>query len=205
MTQKNAELTETRFDLVDRFEHVIGLQVAVLEDIATKAGHITRLAVLVLGLVLSTLSIVVRQDTTLAVTLPTVVAFELGVTGLVTSLAGAIVTYLNTKIKLGVHPSSAVTLEEASIGRNEYGKLLVGSYADVLKANSSVLDVNVNRLRYTLAALVFGICHLVLAILQHVALDGKRGRWLVLGLGLVATLGICGLVLSGRFLVLEGE
>ena len=203
MTSEGAEPTKTRFDLIDRFERVIDMQVMVLGEIDQKAGYVTRLVALILGVTVSVLSIGIRQGGALNVALPTVLTFGLGIAGLITSMSGAIVTYLSSKLKLGVHPATAAAFEESPISRSTYSRLVMNSYANTLKKNRQVLNVNARRLRYTLASLVLGICHLALAAIQHVATRSEQGKLIVAGLGSLAIFGACGFVLSGRYLVLE--
>lgn len=200
----HAELIETRFDLIDRFERNVDMQASLLGEIDDKAGRIARLVALVLGVVVSALSIGVRFSTgSPEATVPTLVTFGLGTVGLVVSMAGALVTYLSSKIKLGVHPTSARTLEGSPISKRTYSRLVMKSYANTLEKNRRVLDVNARRLQFTLTSLVVGTSNLALAALLYVAVETVRGQWITTGLGSLAILGIAGFVLSGRYLVLE--
>lgn len=206
MTQESTELTETRFDLVDRFERNVDLQASLLGEIDEKAGYVARLVALVLGVVVSALSIGVRLGTgPPEATIPTLVAFGLGIAGLVVSMSGALVTYLSSKIKLGVHPASAIALEEPSIDRTTYSRLVMNSYANTLEKNRRVLDVNARRLQFTLASLVVGTSYMALTALLYVAIETERVQWITTAVGSLVIFGIAGFVLSGKYLVLEGR
>lgn len=204
MTADGSEPTETRFDLIDRFERNVDMQASLLGEIDAKAGRVARLIALVLGVVVSALSIGVQLGTgPPEVTAPTLVTFGLGIAGLTISMAGAIITYLSSNIGLGVHPASAINLEEPSIDRTTYSRLVMNSYANTLERNWRVLDANAIRLRVTLASLVVGTSYLALAVLLYVAVETERGQWITTGIGSLAILGVVGFVLSGRYLVLE--
>lgn len=194
---------EARFDLIDRFERVIDMQAALLGDVDEKAGHVARLVALVLGVVVSALSIGVQLGGPPNAEFPTLIAFGLGTAGLIVSMSGAIITYLSSKIKLGVHPDSAKILQKPSIGRSAYSRLVANSYAGTLEENRRVINANAKRLRYTLASLVAGISYLTLAVIQYVAIGTGRGKWATIGIGSLAVFGVCWFVVSGRYLVLE--
>lgn len=194
---------EARFDLIDRFERNIDMQATLLGEIDDKAGYVSRLVALVLGVVVSALSIGIRLGGPLNADFPTLVAFGLGTAGLIVSMSGAIITYLSSKIKLGVHPDSAKILQKPSIGKSTYSRLVVNSYAGTLEENRKVIDVNAKRLRYTLASLVAAISYLTLAVLQYIAIATGRGKWATVGIGSLAIFGICSFIVSGRYLVIE--
>lgn len=204
MTGDGTEPTETRFDLIDRFERNVDMQAALLGEIDAKAGRIARLIALVLGVVISALSIGVRLGTgPPEATVPMLVTFWLGIAGLMVSMSSAIITYLSSNIKLGIHPASAINLEEPSIDRPTYSRLVMNSYTNTLEMNRRVLDVNARRLQFTLASLVVGTGCMGLTALLYVAIDTERGQWLTVSIGSVAILAVAGFILSGRYLVLE--
>ena len=182
------------------------MQASLLGEIDAKAGRVARLIALVLGVVVSTLSIGVQLGTgPPQATVPTLITFGLGIAGLMISMSSAIITYLSSNIKFGVHPASARTLDELSIDRTTYSKLVMNSYANTLERNWRVLDANAKRLRITLASLIVGTSNLALTALLYVTIGTERGQWMTTGIGSIAIFGIAGFVLSGRYLVLEGR
>jgi len=117
-------------DSLDRFERVLDQQLAAIEDIDQKAEHVTRFVTPVLGVVLSVASVLSRLDP--AAFDPgwaSVVAFSISILGLVGAVAGAILTYQSSRIRIGLHHEAARTVANVNLRRRQYDEMVLRAYA----------------------------------------------------------------------------
>ena len=110
----------SRADAVDRLERVINTQIDTVDDFDQKAAYVTRFVGVVLGLVLTAVSLASRfGGGDPATQLPAVAAVAGGVVGLVAAVAGAIVTYLSSRVVVGLHPHAARAIADGEYGGDE--------------------------------------------------------------------------------------
>ena len=110
----------SRADAVDRLERVIDTQIDTVDDFDQKAAYVTRFVGVVLGLVLTAVSLASRfGGGDPATQLPAVAAVAGGVVGLVAAVAGAIVTYLSSRVVVGLHPHAARAIADGEYGGDE--------------------------------------------------------------------------------------
>lgn len=193
-------------DSLDRFERVLDQQLAAIEDIDQKAEHVTRFVTLVLGVVLSVASVLSRLDP--AAFDPgwaSVVAFSMSILGLVGAVAGAILTYQSSRIRIGLHHEAARTVANVNLRRRQYDGMVLRAYADAIEQNRAVLDANATRFRYTLATLFLGVSYLsIVPLLYTVALSGVwKAVVLLLATGAITASTYA--ILTGMLLTLEAK
>lgn len=194
----------SRADAVNRLERVIDTQIDTVDDLDQKAAYVTRFVGVVLGLVLTAVSLAFRLgDGALTTSVPAILAVAAGVVGLVAAIAGAIVTYLSSKVVVGLHPRAAKTIADGEYGYGEYNALLLRSYADAVERNRQVLAANARRFRSTLVALLAGITYLSIAVLLFVLAPTGVWGWGVLLAGTLALAIVAWYLLTGRYLRLE--
>lgn len=194
-------------DAADRLERVIDTQLATLDGIDTKAEHVTRLVAVLLSVLLTIVSVAVRIDGIDAGTphAPVVVAFVGGVGSLLLALIGGIVTYLSSRVKMGLHENVGHVSSNPTYETNEtkHHRRVLGSYARAIEQNRGVLETNARRFRLTLVCLMIGVSLLSVAV--SLLVSGTRGAaaWSGVAVSLVG-LGFVGwYVLTGRYLTLE--
>lgn len=191
----------SRADAVDRLERVIDTQIDTVDDFDQKAAYVTRFVGVVLGLVLTAVSLASRfGGGDPATQLPAVAAVAGGVVGLVAAVAGAIVTYLSSRVVVGLHPHAARAIADGEYGGDEYNTLLLRAYADAVERNRQVLSANARRFRWTLVALLVGIAYLAMAALLFALAPSGMWGWIVLIAGTVAIGVVAWYLLTGRYL-----
>lgn len=195
---------QARVDAVDRVERVIDAQLTAINELDQKAEHVTRLVGILLGLVLTAVSLAPRLGgRDIATTLPTVIAVSVGVIGLVAAVAGAIITYLSSKTVVGMHPRAAREIADTDFEYDEYNALMLRAYADAVEQNKQVLFVNALRFRYTLVALLGGIAYLSLAVLLFALSPIVTWAWILLLTGTAAIAVVAWYLLTGKYLPRE--
>ena len=181
----DADGAASRADAVDRLERVIDTQIDTVDDFDQKVAYVTRFVGVVLGLVLTAVSLASRfGGGDPATQLPAVAA-----------VAGAIVTYLSSRVVVGLHPRAA-----RAIADDEYNTLLLRAYADAVERNRQVLRANAGRFRRTLVALLVGIAYLAMAALLFALAPSGMWGWIVLIAGTVAIGVVAWYLLTGRYL-----
>lgn len=206
-------------DAADRLERVIDVQLARLDGINERAEHVTRLVGVLLGLALSILSLGVQfQHVDVASTTPvTAFAFALGSIGLLAAMVAAVVTYLNSRVRIGLDQNVGLLLstEQYSISAEVYDRRLLGTYGHNIRQNESVIEANARRFRLSLVLLLVGVVYLTLAVVLSVGRTASVRTspvavspgdaeaaflWTTLVVALAATY-----ILSGRYLTLEPQ
>lgn len=195
-------------DASDRLERVIERQVMTINGIDDKAAHVTRLIGILIGLVFGVLSLVINGDqgSLPRPDLPVQLALMLGMTGLLAAMGAAIVTYLSSKFRSGLHYDVGYYLSQPDPHLMFDGHLrrVLGSYAEIIEQNTQVIETNSKRFQRTFRLLLLGV--LFLSIKGAMSLGGM-GRWsswtlllITIGLGIVTTW----YILTERYLTLDG-
>ena len=192
-------------DSLDRFEREIDIQIEALNSIDDKAQYTARLIGLFLGLVLTVISLAPRfTGVTLRASSPTLIAFGVGLAGLVAAIVGAVITYLSSRFKTGLDPVVAEGLATYSVSPLDYKELLLRAYARALEQNKEVLDVNATRFRMTLSAFLVGIVFLALSFFLFVIAVSTVAKGVLLVLTGLVMFGILVYILSGGYLTIQG-
>lgn len=198
------DVTAVQEDAVDRFERMLDLQSDLLSELDTKAEHVTRLVGVILGVILTAFSVAFRTgEGVVEPTVPTALTFGIGTAGLVLTLVLGTITYLSSRLKLGLHPDTSYALQGGNLPPEAYPRLVLNSYASAIEENRDVLQVNANRLRMTLTTLMGGVAFLAIAVLQYVALPSNASRWVAFLVGTIVIAAVSTYVLTGRYLTLD--
>lgn len=194
-------------DTADRLERSIDTQVATIDGIDNKAEHVTRLVGIVISLVFSVIALVPNVDaiSLQSTSLPVEVAFLLGILFLLTAMAGAIITYLSSKFRVGLHYNVGYYLSETEepVDRHKHLRRVLGSYGRVLEENKKVIEINSKRFRRTLTALLLGVLFLATTGLLYLGQVDETQSWVGLGIALAIGAVAVWYILTGRYLTLE--
>lgn len=200
---------EPRVDAADRLERVIDAQIATLDGIDTKAQYVTRLVAILLGVVLSVLSLANRQGllSEPTVTIHAVVAFGIGVAALLLSMTAAVVTYLSSRFESGLHPNVGYVLShpEYEVDVEAHFRRVVGNYGHIIEQNDQVVQTNAKRFRLTLLLLLVGVLYLSLSVFFYFTMVGVWSARLAIFLSLGVVVGLSWYVLGGNYLTLDEE
>lgn len=142
-------------------------QLVTLADIDDKASRMLRLNVLLVGVVVSALSIASQLEGGSASGMPVIARFrngyvELGIASLVVSTALAAITYSASEYDVGVSAENAMRLLVADLPPEEVETLLVKNYVARINFNRSA---NVRNLPLVTATIVFAVVGVVLLTL----------------------------------------
>lgn len=156
---------DERLDALDRFERTLDVQLALLSDIDGKAANVFRYTSLLLGVVFAALSLLSRSEVVSlsAVNLLPKLSFFVGVVGLVGAICAAILTYLSSVREYGPEAVYGYTVADGDVESPDYERSLLAGYADAVKNNRVVIDVNALRFRWALVGLLVGIVYSALA------------------------------------------
>lgn len=196
-------------DGANRLERVIDLQIETINDIDTKAEHVNRLLGLLIGVVLSAVSIVAQlEGVQLSEAAPMAqLAFFLGILALLASMGAAVITYLSSRVEAGLSPAAGYHLSNPNTQTtmDEHIRRVLGSYAHIVDANRDVIQTNSRRFRLTLLFLLVGVIYL--AASAGIYLSGVRGLSAISALAVVsiAILGLSWYILTGRYLTIESQ
>ncbi len=197
-----AHLSELRSEA----RETVDAQVTTLDDVDTKASKILRLNVLLIGVIVSAVSIAARTGdagTTTGVGSFTNVYVKLGVASLVLSTALAAVTYTVSELDVGVSSGNLLNLLRADLSPDEAQELLVKNYVVRINFNRSTNVRNIPLITSTILLLVTSVVCLSLGMYQ--AAIGNVPAWLaVASAGLLgAIVRVSGLVTQTRRAVLD--
>lgn len=196
-----------KLEAVERFERMVDVQIETLNGIDDKAEYLTRFVGILLGVVLTGLSLIPKFDgvSLTAGSLPMLVSVFVGVVALLSTLGFAIITYLSSRFKYGISPSVANYFAEVDVTEEEYTELLLRGYADIIPRNQRVVRVNSRRFRNALASLLAGLGCLSQATFFLVVEMAIYAKYIVLTSGFVVLSYILHYVLSEDYLILESE
>lgn len=194
-------------DAADRLERTIDTQVEIINGIDNKAEHVTRLIGILIGLVFSVLSLVANFDSVTigATTLPVELAFIFGILSLLISMAGAIITYLSSRFRIGLHYNVGYFLsnEDSEIDSETHIRRVLGAYGSMLEENKEVIEVNSKRFRRTLCFLLIGVLFLSTAGSLYIGqVTGLEG-WIGFGIAVILATIAAWYIFTGRYLTLE--
>ena len=194
-------------DAADRLEQTVETQVSLINGIDDKAEHVTRLLAILLGLVFTVLSLVVNLEQVEfeTATIPVQISFGLGILLLLLAMAAAIVTYLSSRFRVGLHQNVGKYLSQPDTKTDfdEHIRRVLGSYAKIIEENKEVINTNSKRFRISLLLLLVGMLFLstsgTLFIGGVTGIAGWGGFALAVGLTALAAW----YILGGRYLTLD--
>lgn len=194
-----AELTSIDFtgdsellsELRSEARETVNVQKETLRDIDTKASKILRLNVLIIGVIVSALSIAAQTgstDSTLSGVEPFVNTYtKLGIGSLVASTALAAMTYTSSELDAGVDSDNLTSLLRADLPREDARELLVKNYIVRINFNRSTNIRNIPLITSTIVFVVLGVVFLSLGAYE--AIVGPVPSWLFT-LSLLLLLGV---------------
>jgi len=194
-------------DTADRLQGQIQTQIDTIEGIDTKAEHVTRLVGILIGLVFSVLSLIVNYDgITLAhPTLGVELAFLVGIAALLAAMGAAMITYLTSRYRAGLHYNVGYYLSnrDETVDFEVHIRRVCGSYGKVIEQNKRVIEANSKRFRRSLYLLLVGVFFLSTAGSLYIGESSGGASLLGLVVALVLSLGVGLYIFTGRYLTLE--
>lgn len=165
-------------DALDRFERVIDTQIATLQGIDDKAAHVTQLVTVLLGVVLTGLTLAWRVERLRIETVPllSIGAFSVGVLFLFAALVTGIVSYLSSRYRYGIHRMVPLVIRRYRTTTPEYVELIQGSYTTAIEHNKQVIKVNVGQFEWSLSFLLLGVLYLAIGAVVLVSSPGGAGQ-----------------------------
>lgn len=190
-TASNSEATEDDLqvyvDGADRLERSLDVQLQRIENLDSRAGFITRLVAVLLGVVVSTTSILVSvstnvNDAILPLNYVPGIAAILATLGLVGSMVMGIIAYLSSNQLPGLGQPTAAVLSHPDYRpeMEAHLKNTIGAYETAMAHNERVLQTNADRLRLTLTLLIVGIVYWTVTAASLVAGPGGTSGLLLL-------------------------
>lgn len=146
-------------DLLDRYERMIHMQVATVNDIDEKAVTTMRIVVLLLGILLTVVTFLFDGRFT---RIPTssfvpIILVTSGVVGLVSALGSCLFTSLSSRTLIGPKAALGEVLASNRVTLRDYQSHLLGGYAMAIATNRTVIRTNSRRLRNTFLMMLYGI------------------------------------------------
>lgn len=203
------DTVETLKDTADRFERTIDHQIQIINEIDSKAEHITRLLGVLIGAILSVVAVALRinEGELNPPNTPLLLHFIIGIALLLFSMLASIITYLSSRFKIGIHyrPANLLSQTDYEIDSETHYRRVIGTYGYNLEKNKKVIETNSARFRLSLVSIFAGVLFLSGAGLALISDVGKDIAWVMLLIECLI-LGIIGIyVLTGSYLTLEDQ
>lgn len=185
-------------------DRTVERQLEALTDIDDKASRMLRLNVLLVGVVVSALSIASQLSGGSRASRPIVEQYqnayvELGVASLVVSTALAAITFTATEYDVGVSSDNVTTLLGADLSSAEVQALLVKNYVARINFNRST---NVRNIPLITATIVFAVVGVVLFTLGTYEATVRPVPWWLTGGAIVV---VCVVVVGSGFIEQTGR
>lgn len=153
-------------DAADRLERTLDAQLQTVRNIDSRAGFIIRVVAILLGVVVSVVSVLATLRMSGSgglVVFPLIAVFTalIGGIGLVGAMMMAIITYLSSKQipGLGHRTADVLSNPEYETDMEEHIRSTLAVYSYAVKVNGQIIQANSARLRMTLTLLVVGIVY----------------------------------------------
>ncbi|WP_226011839.1 hypothetical protein [Halomicrobium salinisoli] len=149
---------ESHLHLAEKYDRMVESQLSALSNVDTNAWRAARLIGVLLGILLTGLSIVAQGENAEVTFSPAVlIFFTLGVISLLVSLVFAAVSILN--VKVGYGPGTRLTdgLTDGDVSPEAYPAIVSKNLAKNIKKNNRVLSSKADKLRYTYNFLIVGL------------------------------------------------
>ena len=192
-----------KFDAIDRYEHMVNIQIQTLDGIDNKAEYLTRYIAVLLALVFTGASFVVDDlgsvEPGWSILLPSI----LGLGGLAVALIFSTITYLSSTFQYGPNRDFALDVANQDIGQKTYAEIMLRAYRDALYQNKKVVQQNSKRFKIALNSLLVGILFLTAGAVGF--LGGFKMYLSAMLVTLVLALVLSWYILTEQYLVLEPE
>lgn len=211
MSEEKGDESETEafdpyLDTVDRLERAVDHQISIINGIDDKAEHVTRLLGILIGLIFSVLSLVMEWEVNSlnSPTEPVEALFTMGVVSLLFAMAAAIVTYLSSKFRIGLHYNVGYYLSnsDVEIEPRKHTRRVLGAYGSMIEQNKRVIETNSRRFRWTLYLLLVGVLFLSTAGFLYLGQVPTADAWLIFWTSVVIAVTVGWYILTGRYLTL---
>ncbi|MFY4814883.1 hypothetical protein ACOJIV_19635 [Haloarcula sp. AONF1] len=144
--------------LSEKYDRMVESQLSALSNVDTNAWRAARLIGIILGILLTGLSLIAQGENPAVTFSPAVLIFlALGVTSLLISLVFAAVSILN--VEVGYGPGTHLTdgLTEGDVSPEAYPGIVSKNLAKNIEKNNRVLSAKADKLRYTYNFLIVGL------------------------------------------------
>lgn len=149
---------DAKLDLADRYDRIVESQLEALSNVDTNAWRAARLIGILIGVVLTGLSLVAQgENGGLEITWLVLLCFGVGIVLLLVSLFFAALSILNVEVGYGAGTQLADGLNENAVSAVDYPGLLSKNLAKNIETNREVLASKADRLRYTYNFLLLGL------------------------------------------------
>lgn len=162
---------------IDEARQTLDSQIENLSDIDEKASKILRINVLIIGVILSALTLSSNQNTPVRESIN--IYLLIGFAFLIVSTATAGLTYTSSSLRIGMSKSDIVTMFKEDLDSEELDHILSKSYAQWIRSNQSTEILNSFYSTSTILLLVFGVSFLTLGLYD--SLVDSVPQWLLLG------------------------
>lgn len=168
-------------ELRSEAQKTVTAQIETINDIDTKASQILRLNILLVGVIVSVLSIATQSGADRALYVTEMSSFAnvymgLGFASLVLSTAFAAMTYGTSELDTGIDVENIENFLEVDFSEEEVEELLLKNYASRINFNRSTNIRNLPLITATLNLVVAGVVFFSLGIYD--ATIGTVPRWL---------------------------
>lgn len=156
----------------------LGEVVGAIRETSDRAESVVRFNVLVLGLVVTAVSVLVRADRPVgvgaveALQLGILVAVGSGFGALVVSTVFAVMSYLKRGVAVGLDAEDMVSAARRGLERRELVRGALEAYRDGIVRNEEIMSVAARRFRWSLLFLVAGIVLLGTAAMALLSVGG---------------------------------
>lgn len=181
---------EAHLHLAEKYDRIVESQLSALTNVDTNAWRAARLIGILLGILLTGLSIVAQGENTAVTSSPGLLIFLiLGVISLLVSLVFAAVSILN--VKVGYGPGTHLTdgLTTGDVSPEAYPGIVSKNLAKNIETNNRVLSSKADKLRYTYNFLIVGLVSFSTVVSFLITSPGRVG---VVAIGVVSILMMLG-------------
>lgn len=168
--------TQTARRLSEEARETINNQLDTLDDIDAKAMSILRLNVLLVGVILTAVSVAVEIDAVVLGELNNGYV-AIGVGSLVLSTALAAITYTSSDSEVGIDGESIRAAVDASLDEEEFEAATAQSYAAWIEFNDRTNVMNAPVITLTMLLVVIGLVHLAIGV--YAAVGGANTNLVV--------------------------
>lgn len=149
--------------IFDKLENTIDKQFQLLNDIDNKAKSLAQYSAVLIGVVLTALSLIFRNGGVSLDTTPIMNISFLGMIFLFSAILQSIHTYLSSVIEYGISGEFAEDAVRRNMDEDWYLPLGIIAYSDAVKENIIVINTNAQRFRWAAFLLVVGLLFVFLS------------------------------------------
>lgn len=191
---------ESHLHLSEKYDRMVESQLSALSDVDKNAWRAARLIGILLGILLTGLSVVSQGENTGLSSSPEFLFFiAIGIVLLLCSLAFAAISILNVEVGYGPGTHISDGLTNGEVSPESYPAIVSKNLAKNIDKNNRVLTSKADKLRYTYNFLIVGLIALSTGIgFLIVSLD-KIAILIISGLSLIMMVGISYYILCKKY------